>query len=494
MYPTSLRDIPAEILSEILGFIHPKTLLLVCSSVCHLWHTAVKSSPELQYTIELWADGMVRGNSAFTCAETLEALYQHRRAWSTLEWTSKTVVDIEALDYCRAYEFVSGIFAQQQHGPDFLAVSLSTIVDDPKNARVAHAIGSQVPNIEDFAIAPTQDLIALLTTAATPGGLVTTLELRTISSQEFHPLASNPSFPVGFGHDPTAPLSIQIADDVIGILFFRDRFVLRNWKANILITEVNAAQFLKDFHFLSPRSYIFAYHDDVDRISIFTFDGARPNSSTEVATLGLPERVPGSYISSILVQAGQFCANPYPGAPFSKSNDHRIYMFLIHYSDTYWCRLFIHIRCFQQYILDYVRDNNANASIIPWEQWGPQNSRMLPGADNGWNRQVYGERVALPCQDPDIVQILDFGITPRRPTIVANAAPYYVQVEFHLDPSSLELEEVFVDTVTTALPYSITTGSADGNGHNLFLIDQDRLIGMTVHDVVPSHQMTVYTL
>jgi hypothetical protein len=88
----------------ILSFLEAKTLL-VCSAVsriripipelpgsietfkvCTLWREIAKSSPELQYIIELWADGMVHADSTlFTCAEALKALRDRRRAWRHLE-------------------------------------------------------------------------------------------------------------------------------------------------------------------------------------------------------------------------------------------------------------------------------------------------------------------------------------------------------------------------------------------------------------------------
>jgi hypothetical protein len=45
-----------------------------------------QSSPELQYIIELWADGMVHADSTlFTCTEALKALRDRRRASRNLE-------------------------------------------------------------------------------------------------------------------------------------------------------------------------------------------------------------------------------------------------------------------------------------------------------------------------------------------------------------------------------------------------------------------------
>jgi hypothetical protein len=209
-----------------------------------LLHEIVKSSPDLQYTIELWADGMVRGNSGvLTRAETLEVLYKRRRAWLKLRWTSQDVLKIESLATCRAYELVGSFFAQQQEGPYFLAISLSCIVNDRENAATACNPGISPQDFQDFAIDPTQDLIAFL---YVPTGGLAYLELRTISSQRPHPRAVHPFLTFSLERDPEMALTIQIVDDVIG-MFFPDPIglVLFNWRTGFTIT-VGSSLLLND--------------------------------------------------------------------------------------------------------------------------------------------------------------------------------------------------------------------------------------------------------
>ncbi|KAJ7330345.1 hypothetical protein DFH08DRAFT_1022525 [Mycena albidolilacea] len=315
-----LRDVAPEILSEILGFLDAKTLLL-CSSVCNLWHNAVKGSPELQYTIELWADGMVRGPSgALTRAETLQVLYKKRRAWKNLEWTSKTVVEFEPLVFCRAYELVAGLFVQQEQGPDFLAISLPQIVDEPQTARYTYSIDRNLQSFEDFAIDPTQDLIVRF---YRPPGELAYLECRTLSSQEPHPLAKTDVLAFSLDRDPIGIFSIQVADDIIGIFFLEApfNFKLFNWRVGITIAELKDQEVeiplpIAEFHLLSPRSYIFAHASfdlgDAGQIDIYAFDGERANYPTHVVTLELPKLLPRINITTLMIQAGPFCAQPSP--------------------------------------------------------------------------------------------------------------------------------------------------------------------------------------
>ncbi|KAJ7881911.1 hypothetical protein B0H13DRAFT_1459124, partial [Mycena leptocephala] len=164
--------------------------------------------------------------------------------------------------------------------------------------------------------------------------------------------------------------------------------------------------------------------------------------------------------------------------PFSKSNDSRIYMFLVLYSDTVWCRLFVHHRWLYKYVLEHARERTTEVTVVPWDKWGPQNTRMLPGADHRWIRHVHGERVVLPCRDPTSVEVLDFGIIPRRAGATTDITPSArFSTVLRLEPSTLEVDGVFRDAVTTSLPYRSALRSLDKE-YDLFLIDQDRIIGM----------------
>ncbi|KAJ6535127.1 hypothetical protein B0H19DRAFT_1185045 [Mycena capillaripes] len=490
-------NIPPELFSEILGFLDAKTLLL-CSSVCKSWHTAVKSSPKLQYTIELWADGMIRGESGLlTSPENLAALYEYRRAWKSVQYKSKCTVASD-LRSCRAYELVGGVFAQQQ-GPSFLAISLAKILDDPENAKISHDIETpDEHDFQDFAIDPTQDLMAFLFLA--PGERAR-LHFRTILSHQPHPLAAIPCSLFTLDRNPRMTLSIQIVDDVIGI-FILDPIglVLYNWRTGTMLIEMfgkNLLPSVANFHFLSPRSYILGYKDNLfngsGAIGIYIFEGNRPNSPTQIAALELPALNSDRYISSIQIQTGPFCANPIIGTPFSKSNDSRLFVFLMSYGPTrQWCRMFLHHRYLHRYVLDYVRENRTKTTVVPWEEWGPENSRILPAGNHSWNRHVHGERAAFPCP-PNFLELLDFGVIPRRISTATEIplSPDHLTTELHLEPSMLEGNNIFQKTVETSLPYSRTLCSLEE--HDLFLIDQDRIIGVSFFET-DDKQMTVYSL
>ncbi|KAJ7457493.1 hypothetical protein FB451DRAFT_1275035 [Mycena latifolia] len=487
----TMADIPPEIISEILAFLDAKTLLL-CSSVSRLWHATVSSSPELQYMIELWAEGMLPGNpGTLTPAETLGALQVRRRAWQNMEWTSQNVVQIESLLTCRAFELVAGFFSQQTVGPNFCTIALPLLpsVQVAGGAWTTSTFGIDPVDFQDFAIDPTQDLVAILHTP----GEVAHLECRTISALVPHPLAALPVVTFPLPHDPLMALSIQIADDVIA-LFFPEvfRLFIFNWRMGVIITDDSSlSPTVFDFDLLSSRSYVLTdLHTDYITIHSFTKDARI--QPVHVATLQLPDLVPGGFIDSITIHTGPLCARAISGTPFSASNEARICMLLIGVNEGAWARLFVHYRVLQQYAEEHERAPTSAPRVVNWHEWGPQSTRILPGEDHRWLRHVHGERVALPCADRHFVEILDFGIGSLRDRRDSHTAAAHVTSEVHLDSAVFEAPDVFADDVTTSLPYRRTVCRL-GTEYDLFLIDQDHLIGINNSNAEAANRMTVYT-
>ncbi|KAJ7330347.1 hypothetical protein DFH08DRAFT_1022526 [Mycena albidolilacea] len=164
-------------------------------------------------------------------------------------------------------------------------------------------------------------------------------------------------------------------------------------------------------------------------------------------------------------------------------------MVLIRYGVTTpekWYRLFVHYRWFYKYVLNHHHGKSKFATVVPWDEWGPQNSVLLPGENHQWKgfRQVHGERVALPCPGLDFraVKILDFGIVPKRLiSTTGNDSPSTAEFapQLHMESIILKRDSLFENTMTTFLPYMSMVRLLDEE-HDLFLLDQDRIIAMDV--------------
>jgi hypothetical protein len=125
--------------------------------VCRELKGVVGNHTELQYLIELGVDGLVDCPSPLPVADRLRMLQERRQAWQELRWTRCVPVDIPG--HCQAYELVGGMFAKTT-GParHFYGVWLPT--RDAPGYQVEHKDIGLVTR--DFAIDPTQDLIAYM--------------------------------------------------------------------------------------------------------------------------------------------------------------------------------------------------------------------------------------------------------------------------------------------------------------------------------------------
>ncbi|KAF7340856.1 F-box domain-containing protein [Mycena sanguinolenta] len=467
--------VPVEILLGIFYWLDGKAIVRCCS-VCRLWRETVESSTELQYSVELWAEGLGRGyESCLDPVDKMQKLHRWRRAWRSLDWTSRTVIPIESNP--RAYELVGGVFAQQNTWPesDFTAIQLPTM---DRDAQIS-TNGNIGVHSHDFAMDPTQDLVVFLHQYPDETG---NFELKSLSTLGPHPLALSPRISFPIRDHILQRIFLQVAEDVVGLLFRNSESLLRlvifNWRTGTELVDLASPQFpnfVSDFALMSPGAYILASTNDstyrrglptkgIGEIHIFTFKRTHSESPHHVATLQLPHINSGRSLHRIIAHSGPFCALPIKGAQFNKSNDKRICVISLAYDMAEFYQIYVHHRYFERYFT-----NDGVPLTILWEEWGPQNSRMLSGRPAFWLRYVHGERVVCPVDPthPSRVEVLDFGISPSRPGFDDISVA---------EPTTLA-SALFKKPVTTFLPYCHLRRDLPDQ-HHLFLIDQDRLIGV----------------
>ncbi|KAG0703419.1 hypothetical protein DFH29DRAFT_1068642 [Suillus ampliporus] len=142
--------------------------------------------------------------------------------------------------FCQAYELVGGVFAKtsssggihNHSGSRSLISSWLPSSSDPGHTLVRNDIGISA---RDFAIGPSQDLIALVKTdedLATDSGYIE-VYIRTIFSNIQHPEASSPILRT-LTSFPMTRAFIQIVDDVVGMMFWMElegpHITIWNWK------------------------------------------------------------------------------------------------------------------------------------------------------------------------------------------------------------------------------------------------------------------------
>jgi hypothetical protein len=124
--------------------------------------------------------------------------------------------------------------------------------------------------------------------------------------------------------------------------------------------------------------------ESIGEIHIYTFEGRHSNNPTHVATLQFPRLHQGRYVERIIAHSGPFCARPPADAQMYKSNDRRICVISLAYG--HGAAYSVYVR--HSYLMRYVREqaHSGTPPIVPWELWGEDNSRMLPGEHRGWLR------------------------------------------------------------------------------------------------------------
>ena len=131
--------------------------------MCRALKATIDNFAELQYLVELGADGMIHCPTNLSTADCLNLLVERRRAWAQLDW--KQCVSVDMPGACQAYELVGGVFAKTMSiagetggSRNFLASWL------PSRHNSGHLLEHKDVGLlsRDFAIDPTQDLIAFV--------------------------------------------------------------------------------------------------------------------------------------------------------------------------------------------------------------------------------------------------------------------------------------------------------------------------------------------
>ncbi|KAJ7050961.1 hypothetical protein C8F01DRAFT_672980 [Mycena amicta] len=476
----SIQDLPPEILATILARLHPRELVS-CHLVSRFWKDLVQSSPDIQYSIELWRDGLLCGDlGTLTPAECLTRLYTRRNAWRELKWSSKSVVSMQSLQDCRAYEFSGGILALQDDTATFDVLSLPRLaeVDDPNEARVTSTLHVPMMSFEDFTLDAGQDLLAVLYIRSEIEGV---LALRRLSTPETaHSSAQVPEIYFGCSLGNTTLLAMQILDDIVAIYHHSaSRLLIFDRRKGVLVLMLafkDDDEYYKlrvvDCNVLSPRLFLLACRNSGDAplqhgwLQLYTLsddlsDDLYPPVVTHIASLELPElAIPNPIhcrLVSMAIMAGPYTAYPTPGAQYHQSNDRRIVTFIMRYHPLAdWVRLVVHIRTLLSLVDEYRSQESEEVIACKWEEWGPQQTRMLLGMRHLWPRHVHGEWIALSTPSSRCIRLLDFNVhLPGGATETQQTDPNAEDVDVSSVPSNLDstLDLLLTNVISTADPF-----------------------------------------
>ncbi|KZT01957.1 uncharacterized protein LAESUDRAFT_662823 [Laetiporus sulphureus 93-53] len=465
-YESYILALPLELINEILKLLDFQEVIR-CTEVCKQLNGIIRSSLELQYKIELGADGLVDGLlGPMSTAERLELLFDRRRRWRSLDWTARTSVSIPGP--CQAYELVAGVFAKSMAGAQGPGSHNLISTWLPSRTQPAKRIVREELGVStrDFAIDPSQDLIALVDADDNQDSNPRIrVFLRTVSTNEKHPRAASAELhaPIPF---ELGSSFIQIVDDVVGMFFWVNGpgLIIWNWQTSEIVINCVGYQLPRgtwDFSFVSNRAFILT---------------AAMGSGTK-----------GLELHNFSTHSGPFVHARTPGKPFETARDSGVHLMSLSYGDR---GPRFHMIMHNRLLLSYLprEGGRPEPKIVQWKTWGPKYSRFLEHTISfQWLRYVHGQRVILPpvmrtSQNPQsTMYVLDFNVHPKRTNdpVPLPKPDSRCSYKVFTEPSTVQRRETFKDDVVTYLPYAVMSrlGTFQYSG---FMIDDERIIGMKV--------------
>ncbi|KAH8105215.1 hypothetical protein BXZ70DRAFT_904443 [Cristinia sonorae] len=536
-----ILSLPPELLIEVLLYL-PCRDLLRAGLACRQLRTIVKGSLELKYNIELAADDMIdgpRGPGTLTTSQRYHQLLQRRQRWRTLDWTQQ--INVPVLGSCQAYELVGGMFAKSMGhvGTGGSRHLITTwLPSSTKAARSAVRDDLGVPT-RDFAIDPSQDLIALVnvddspTPTTTPRRLTSVssareessspspssipsnvrirVHLRTISTNAPHKAAAKAVLqtPVPF---QIGNCFIQIVHDVVGMFFWLHGpgLIIWNWRKGetlvaclpqddrplghtpmipqqpTITSELPPGTW--DFAFLSNRAYVLSTIGGRGSIEIYSIedDDNGGERTVHVASLMMPDLKGGVGMHHFTTHSPPLLGGDLTkDKPFATSQDNRVHLMSFHYGQQ---GPRFHLFLKNSFLFSFVKNYDGQRKTLRWDEWGPDNTRFLEHSIQfQWLRYVHGQRVVLPPlpvpNHPNVISrlcVLDFNVHPKRIDDPCGATPGRhggLTYEVFDEESFIPAGTIFENDVVSRLPYSVAS-KLGRFGYSGFLIDEERLIGM----------------
>ncbi|KAG7441677.1 uncharacterized protein BT62DRAFT_955490 [Guyanagaster necrorhizus] len=493
----SLFSLPPEILTQCMEYLDYWSLLQ-CTKVCRAFKNVVNGSLALQYKTELAMDSMEDGESSHLLnAERLERLRELRRAWANLDWKEFTSIPFSG--ECSAYELVAGVFVKMFLGRDFSSTRL------PSSTRpTVHQVvfPDQDMLVKDFAMDPSQDLLAMLVDDASPPSYTTnrilTMHLRSLSTLNDHPEAEVPRInisirPGEMWANLVGVCTIQVAQDSLA-LFIRQpikesHLYIWNWKTGKLLINHDdhgdLPRGVYHFGFVTWNTYILTTTSSPGYIYLVQI--SEELKYRTIVVLQLPEIVDNVHIDAAITHSGAITASAIDGELFIASPERRIHTFTVTYAfldparEAATYTLFVPNEAFLQYISDYEDRSKNLLCYLLWENWGPRHTRMLPNEGTfNWMRYAYGEKVVCPAiPGRNVLQVLDFNVYPSRPRPPTTCP--FSRGRIITGPTTLDRAHIFKQKVQTCLPF-YSTSREMAKEYSGFMIDEQRIIALKVHD------------
>jgi hypothetical protein len=135
------------------------------------------------------------------------------------------------------------------------------------------------------------------------------------------------------------------------------------------------------FRFLSNRAYILTCRDSIGSIEIYDFGD---EDVAHRASLQLPAVQAGITVLRLNSYSGPLMAHLPTNRPFTSSPDSRLHHFHVQYNDGREGYSFL---VQNHTFLSYTSKESSSLAELSWEDWGPNNTRVIKGTlSPSWRR------------------------------------------------------------------------------------------------------------
>ncbi|KAI0299471.1 hypothetical protein BC826DRAFT_1183925 [Russula brevipes] len=385
-------SLPDELISEILQYTDCKTLLS-CRTSCRRLKNIVDKSTALQYMIELFGAGMCDGQSGGVgSAERLDRLRRSQTAWKSPTWREPVDFPYSKKIYPAPVAMSGNLMVFDDIAPSLSPGQDLLLLRFPSELRgipeQQWSLHLDCDYIHAVCVDDSQDLLCFLS--------LPDVHVRSLSTGEIHPLTNAVGPIFSFGSEvPAGSFNLQIHEDLLMLVIdFLEHYILVfNWRTGGHVAKIPSFEFTQ-CAFLDRSNIIFScgIRDNGEhklRLRAVTLPNAADDASLHSYDFELPtlndRSFPGGYI---------LCANTLP------SNNSTSYVPGLFHADPRGRLLALEIQTalegtcadgLRQYfnlyilriphdtILSYIEAHTSNAEtvVVPWQAWGPGNTRLI---------------------------------------------------------------------------------------------------------------------
>ncbi|KAF5374083.1 hypothetical protein D9757_010711 [Collybiopsis confluens] len=507
-----LEILPPEIILGILLRLDAVSLTR-CQLVCKFFRDTITQSANLVYTIELAISQQEDGQtSILSPKEKLELLRNQQKHWTQMRWGDELRYTMKKSGL---WELFGNVLVQRNLDHSFTFVQLPSTHRNILER--TWTVKPERPHIvRDFGIDPSQDLFVLievprrLRNVSSP---IYNLHVQTMSAAKKHPLAVESGIIRHSRHafDQSTSFSIQISGDYVGLFFhdsaMQNEFIIWEWKTGNKKLHFDGDNLLS-FSFLSERHVLFSTFTEEGAFELFIVDFIAESSEKQEynsVSHGLKLALPQLALD---VSPLMLTVRSDPSPHWAPHSDLKVPFYASH-SDE---KIFVASLWLQKASirhLTFVFTLSAllprlktlgpisTDSAIPWEDWGPQATRMdeshrINAGFDTWACYLYGTKLALPEQSGRTsgnftVHLFDFNPRAVRKAIsdgsriaegsVSNIE--HIELETSLcvtAPSVFRPGDLFEDEIKTWLPYRWISRTIPDANFSSVMCSEDSII------------------